>query len=193
MSLRAYWLAGLGIAMAVRCSSAVPTETPGVERLGDTVLRYTGPEAEAVMSYRYAHLNPAEDWLFLDVAFTAVHGPVEIDRKKVWVRTPAGEDVPLATQEEFRIAQGELAAKLARADVAGEPLGYFAGRTEKRLEFFAMPFESLVYDSFWVTDREVYVGRLYFDIPAGVQAGRWELHVELAESELRIPFRLEDE
>jgi hypothetical protein len=181
------------VVAAVGCSSAVPTETPGVERLGDTVLRYSGPEAEAVLSYRYPQLNRTEDWLFLDVAITAVNDPIEIDRKKVWVRTPAGEEIPLATQEEFRAAQGELAPKLARADVAGEPLGYFVGRIEKKLELFALPFEGLVYDSFWVTDREVYVGRLYFSIPGGVQPGRWELHARLAESELRIPFRLEDE
>ena len=109
------------------------------------------------------------------------------------MRTPAGEEVALATQEEFRAAHGELAPKLAQADVAGEPLGYFAGRIEKKLELFATPFEGLVFDSFTVTDREVYVGRLYFSIPGGVQTGRWELHARLAESELRIPFRLEDD
>jgi hypothetical protein len=193
MSSRAWWLSGLVVVAAVGCSTAVPTETPGVERLGDTVLRSTGPEAEAVVSYRFPELNPAEDWLFLDVAFTAVRTPVEIDRKKVWVRTPAGEEIPLATQEEFRAAQGELAAKLARADVAAEPLGYFVGRTEKKIEFFALPFEDVVYDSFWVNNREAYEGRFYFSIPGGVQVGRWELHVKLAESELRIPFRLGDE
>jgi hypothetical protein len=193
MRSRCWWVAGLLVVTTVACSSAVPTGTPGVERLGDTVLRYTGPEIEAVVSYRFPELNPTEDWLFLDVAFTAVRAPVEIDRKKISVRTPAGEEIPLATQEEFRAAHGELAAKLARADVVGEPLGYFAGRIEKKLEFFATPFEGLVFDSFSVTDREVYVGRLYFNVPGGVQAGRWELRAKLAESELRIPFRLEDE
>ena len=193
MSRWARWTAGLAIVAVFGCSTAVPTETPGVERLGDTVLRYTGPEAEAVVSYRYAESYPAEDWLFLDVAVTAVRTPIEIDRTKVWVRTPAGEEIALATQEEFRAAHGALAPKLAHADVVGEPLGYFAGRVEKKIELFATPFEGLVYDSFWVTDREVYVGRLYFDIPGGVQAGRWELRVKLAESELRIPFRLDDE
>jgi hypothetical protein len=193
MSRWARWMAGLAIVTALGCSTAVPTATPGVERLGNTVLRYTGPELEAVVSYRYAALNLAEHWLFIDVAFTAVDDPVEIDRKRVWVRTPTGEEVALATQEEFRAAHGELAAKLAHADVAGEPLGYFAGRIEKRLELFATPFEGLVYDSFWVTDREVYVGRLYFNVPGGVQPGRWELRAKFAESELRIPFRLDDE
>jgi len=193
MSSGARWLAVAAVAVAAGCSTAVPTETPGVERLGATVLRYTGPEIEAVVSYRYPALHPAEDWLFLDVALTAVREPVEIDRTRVWVRTPAGDEVGLATQEAFRAAHGDLVPKLARADVAGEPLGYFVGREEKRLEFFATPFEGLVYDSFWVSNREVYVGRLYFEIPGGVQPGRWELRLALQESELRIPFRLEDD
>ena len=193
MRSRQWLLAGLLVVAALGCSTAVPTETPGVERLGNTVLRYTGPEIEAVVSYRVPANDLGEDWLFLDVAITAVDDPVEVDRAKIWVRTPAGEEVALATQEEFRAAHGELAPKLAQADVAGEPLGYFAGRIEKKLELFATPFEGLVFDSFTVTDREVYVGRLYFNIPGGVQAGRWELHAKLTESELRIPFRLEDE
>ena len=148
---------------------------------------------KASPAYRVPALDLGEDWLLLDVAITAVDDPVVVDRSKIWVRTPAGEEVALATQEEFRAAHGELAPKLAQADVAGEPLGYFAGRIEKKLELFATPFEGLVFDSFTVTDREVYVGRLYFSIPGGVQAGRWELHARLAESELRIPFRLEDD
>jgi hypothetical protein len=193
MSAFARSLMGLGSVLVAACSTTVPTETPGVERLGRTLLRYAGPEVEADVSYRIPTLDLGEDWLFLDVAFTAVDEPVEIDRTKVWVRTPAGEEIPLATQEEFRAAHGELTPKMASADVAGEPLGQFPGRTEKRLEFFATPFEDLVVDSFWVTYRDVYVGRLYFNIPGGVQAGHWELHVKLAESELRIPFRLQDE
>ena len=193
MRSRFWWVAGLLVVATVGCSTAVPTETPGVERLGNTVLRYNGPEIEAVVSYRVPTLDLGEDWLFLDVAITAVDDPVEVDRQKIWVRTPAGEEIALATQEEFRAAQGELTPKLAQADVAAEPLGYFAGRIEKKLEFFATPFEGLVFDSFTVTDREVYVGRLYFNVPGGMQAGRWELRAKLAESELRIPFRLEDE
>jgi hypothetical protein len=190
---QAGWLAVVAAVAAAGCSSAVPTETRGVERLGETVLRYAGPEAEMVLSYRYPALNPVEDWLFLDVGITAVKDPVEIDRRKIWVRTPAGEEIPLATQEAFRAAHGELAAKLARADVLGEPLGYFPARQERKLELFATPFEGLVFDSFWVSYREVYVGRLYFEVPGGVQPGRWELRVKLAESEIRIPFRLASE
>lgn len=190
MRARAGWLVGLAAVAVAGCSTAVPTETPGVERLGETVLRYAGPEAEMVASYRYAALNPVEDWLFLDVAFAAVKDPVEIDRRNISVRTPAGEEIALATQEAFRAAHGELAPKLARADVVGEPLGYFPARVEKKLELFATPFEGLVFDSFWVSYREVYVGRLYFEVPGGVQPGRWELRVKLEESEIRIPFRL---
>jgi len=177
----------------VGCSSAVPTATPGVDRVGATVLRYRGPEVEAVLSYRYASRNLGEDWLLLEIAMTtADNATVEIDRNKIWVRTPAGEEVPLATQEAFRAAYSELAHKLAQADVVAEPLGYFGGREERPLGFFALPFEAIVYQSTWLTFREVHVGRLYFEVPGGIQAGRWELHVELPESEVRIPFRLGD-
>jgi len=182
------------IVAAVGCSSAVPTETPGVERLGATSLRYRGPEVEVVMSHRYATASVGADWLMLELAITTADtATVEIDRNKIWVRTPAGEEVALASQEAFRAAYGELSAKLAQADVMAEPLGYFAGRRERPLELFATPFEGLVYETVWLTYQEVHVGRLYFEVPGGIQPGRWELHLKLTESEVRIPFRLADE
>jgi hypothetical protein len=173
------------------CRSATPTGTPGVDRVGRTVLRYAGPEVEAAVSYRVADLRLGEEWLFLDVAVTGTgRTSVELKREKIAIRIPSGEIVPLATQVEFGQAYPQLAAALARADVASEPLDYFISRKPKSLNFLVAPGTGLAFDSVWVNDLEVASGRLCFFVPGGVQAGAYELRLDLLESKVRIPFRL---
>jgi hypothetical protein len=187
------WLvaAGLVAGSSLGCSSAVPTETPGVERLGAYVLRYQGPEVEAVLSYRFAAASIGGDWLLLDVAVTgANHDGVEVRRDRIVLRSPAQQDVPLAPQEEFAAAYAELVPVISRADVASDPLDYWVGRREEHLEFFSPPGAALVFPSFWVNDARVCSGRLFFRPDGGVQDGRYELRISLLESEVRIPFRL---
>src|SRR5512136_1299935 len=91
---RPLWAALAVAAIAAGCTTATPTETPGVERAGKTVLHYKGPQAEVVLSYRSAGLRLGEDWLFLDVAITgAGRAAVEIKRDRIALRVPSGEIV----------------------------------------------------------------------------------------------------
>ncbi len=184
-------LGALAFFVLAACSTATPTGTPGVERLGSTVLRYRGPEVDAILSYRFASLNPGEEWLFLDLALTGNRRTaVEIKRDKVSLLTPAGDVVPLASQREFGQAYPHLAAALARAAIAAEPLDYYPGRTPKGLDFQVVPGTGLALQSVWMSDLEVAIGRLYFDLPAGVQPGHYELRIDFEESTVHIPFPL---
>jgi len=185
------WAGLLIVATTAGCRTATPTGTPGVDRVGKTVLHYTGPELETILSYRVASLRPGEDWLFLDVAITGTgRGAVEVKRDKIAVRIPSGEIIPLATQKEFGEAYPQLTAALARADIAREPLDYFPSRTPKSLNFLVEPGSGVVFESIWVNDLDVATGRLCFFVPGGVQSGPYELRVDLEESKVRIPFRL---
>jgi len=179
------------LALGGGCRSGVPTETPGVTRVGATALRYAGPEVEAIVSTRSATAQSGEEWLFLDLAITGTgHSGVEVRRERVALRVPDGGEIPLATQSEFGEAYPRLAAALARADVAAEPLDYFPARRSKRLDFLVAPGAGLAFDSVWVSDLEVATGRLCFSVPGGVQSGPYELRIDLQESKVRIPFRL---
>ena len=180
-------LAILGIA----CSSATPTATPGVDQMGQTVLRYQGPEIEAVIGYRYASQNLGDEWLIVDLAVTAAGGDsVKIDRSRIFVRPPGGDAVYLPSQEEFAAAYGSLQSKIVRASVAADPLDYFKPRLECALRFLAEPGAGLVFPETWVDDRRVCSGRLFFPIPGGVQAGTYVFGIDLTESKVRIPFKL---
>ncbi|MEW6336795.1 MAG: hypothetical protein AB1625_05270 [Acidobacteriota bacterium] len=173
------------------CSSAVPTDTPGVERLGERVLRYSGPEVEAVLGYRFASQSLGDEWMFLDLAVTGVTGEsVEVRREKIFLRSPHGETIPLASQTEFGQAFGGLRSALQRAAIAGDPLDYFKDPAVCFLNLFAAPGEGLAFDSFTVHQHRVCAGRLYFSIPQTIQAGTWVLAIDLPESRVRIPFTL---
>ena len=42
------------VAAVSGCSTAVPTDDPGVVQLGEYIVRTTGPEVDAVLGYRFA-------------------------------------------------------------------------------------------------------------------------------------------
>jgi hypothetical protein len=192
-TLRAGLIAVIVIGLGA-CASGRPTDTPGVEEMGQYVRKYTGPEIEAAVGYRYAAANPGEEWLVLDVAITGVHGAVtEIERSKIWVRNPKNEKIALARQEDFSQAFGALRPKLRRASIMHDPLDYFPpNRNECRVGFFATPGENVVFDEVTVDQDRVCMGRFYFRVPGGVFEGRWVLGIDLKESKVRIPFHIGD-
>jgi hypothetical protein len=181
-------------AALVACSSAQPTGDPGVERMGRYILMNKGPEAEVVIGYRHAQNNLGSDWLLLEFAATSPTGQTAtIERDRVTLRTPAGVTVPLATQQAFGSAFSDLRPFLNKAEIARDPMDYWPPRKQvEPLRFFADPGASVVFDEVTVNDFRAVEGRLMFDVPGGVQAGRYVLEIELEESEVRIPFTLED-
>jgi len=177
------------------CSAAVPTGTPGVDRTGQYLLRSSGDDVTVVIGYKYAIKNLGEPWLLLDMAVSGQHRTAtEIKRDNVFVITPSGQRINAPTQKEFGQAYSELQSAIRRADIASEPLDYFGG--DKRscgIPFFAIPGTATTSDSLFVNDRQACMGRLYFPIPGGVQAGGWVFGIDLKESKVRIPFALEPE
>jgi hypothetical protein len=174
------------------CSSATPTDTPGVDRLGEYILRQEGPELVTVVGYRFASSTLGDEWLILEVGLTSPNGQTaRVTRKDIFVRNPAGNNIPVATQTEFTQAYGSLRSTLAKANVDRDPLDYFPpSRIECPIQFFVAPGEGVSFDEVTLNDRRGCYGRLFFKVPGGIQAGRWVLGVDLPESEIRIPFEL---
>lgn len=189
-----FTLMALAAAALMGCSSAEPTDDPGVDRMGQYVLINKGPEAEMVIGYRHAQNNLGSEWLLLEAAVTSPPGQTaRIEREKVSVRTPVGTVVPLATQKEFNQAYSSLQAFLRKADVVREPMDYWPPRKQDcPFQFFVGPGQGVSFDEFSVNDFRACQGRLLFDIPGGVQPGRYVLSIDLEESEIEIPFTLED-
>jgi hypothetical protein len=179
-------------ALAVGCSSATPTDTPGVDRLGEYIVRQTGPEVDTILGYRFAASSVGNEWLILEVAVTSPNGQsADIKRDDVFVLTPSGQRIPLATQREFGEAYGGLRSTLQKASITRDPMGYFKPSREAcDLGFFTDPGGKVVFDELSLNDRRGCQGQLFFRVPGGIQHGKWTLGIDLEESDVRIPFKL---
>lgn len=184
-------LAGVAVAAICFLPSALARPPEPLERLGKTLVRYRGHDIEAVLSYRFAAANPGEPWMLLMLAVTGQTGKAtEIRREKIFLLTPQGERIPLATQKEFAVAAGGLRGMLARAAINQEPLDYWSGRRAQPLQLFAMPGEGLAFEGFTVDDRLVAIGPLFFHLPAGAPAGTYRLGIDVGETQARLPFEI---
>jgi hypothetical protein len=162
-----------------------------VQKIGETLVKWSGPQVEAVLSYRFAKHNPSEPWLLLTIGMTGQSGKtLQVKRGGIRLTTPAGQSVPLATQKEFGEASVHLQAMLARATIDQEPVDYWLGRRPQRLGLFVMPGEGIAYNDVWVNDRTVAVGPLFFHLPGGTEPGTYQLDITAGESHIQIPFTI---
>ena len=180
------------VVLVTACSSAVPTETPGVERLGKYILRENISNAQVVLGYKYAEQSLGNEWLILEIAATSPQGEnAKFERDKIWVRTPSGTQVPLASQKAFGEAYGSIRNQISQSDVTRDPMDYFPpNRLPCSTDLFVAPGEGVSYDQFTVNGQRACQGKLFFYIPGGTKAGRYVLGMDLEEDEIRIPFIL---
>ena len=185
-------------ALVVGCGSSAPgsahTTQPGVTQMGQTMVRSVGADLEGTVGYKFAAGNLGEEWLIITLGLTGLRNEgIEVRQEAISVRTPDGRTVILPTQEEFIKAYPELQSMLRRAAIASEPLeATRGGRRPCELTFQRIPGTGATEKSAWVTMRQLCVGQLSFPIRGGVQPGRWVLTIELEESDLEIPFSLEN-
>lgn len=191
-------LSAVGIAVAfvpiLACEtvSLAPAEPPVVEELGPTMVRAGNSQLWAVLDFRFAAGSLGSDWLVVDVAVTAAdRRSARVTRDGIFVRTPTGTRIPLPSQAEYQRVYSQLQSSLRRADVAASPMWAYFPRDRRQcdFQFFAGP-GGTTYNHVEVNDRRACGERLVFQIPGGVQPGRWVVGIDLEESELRIPFDL---
>jgi hypothetical protein len=182
-----------GVAVTLTgCSTATPTDTPGVDRMGQYVLKQFGPELWTVLGYRFANSQLGDEWMILEVGLSSPNGQsAKVTREEIFLLSPTGNRIPLATQRQFNEAWGALRPVIQRANVDRDPLEYFPpSRIECAIQFFVAPGQGVSFDEVTLNDRRGCFGRLFIQVPGGIQAGRWTLGIDLEESEIRIPFEL---
>ncbi|MBZ5589832.1 MAG: hypothetical protein LAO05_14855 [Acidobacteriia bacterium] len=192
--LRHSWLVG-AITLSLLSDAAVWAHTTPIplettKQVGATAIVYKGPQLDLALSYRFAKQNPTGNWLMLDTVMTAAAAPLEVPRASISVRTPNGDVVPLATQQAFGKAYAGLAASIARANAFREPMGYLLPQRPRRMDYFSEPARRLAFPSIWLDEWHNTYGRLYFELPGGVQKGDYELLISLPESHVTIPFAI---
>ena len=196
MLLTAIWfiLAGSG---ALYAEGEVPASSVGeqVAVKGQFVRLAATAEGWVTMGYGIANLSAGEEWMLIDVGLTLQHGvkPQKISRQDITLVTPDKKVIQLPTIEEFGKARGSLRPLDQRANMTVESINYFPPGVNEpcRLGFFSRPgVGGLAHDEIELDDQRACMGRLYFQIPGGIQYGLHNLDVKFAGSTVRVPFKI---
>jgi hypothetical protein len=184
-----------GVASAEDETAAQAGEKTGVE--GTFVRVAENNEGYVVLGYTTANESVKEKWMLLNVGITLQDGveAQKITRDQIKLVTPDDQVISLATQEEFMKASGVLDPMNARANMESESINYFPnGRTRPcRIGFFGemdRAVGDLSFNQVDVDDRSACMGRIYFQVPEGVQYGNYNLDVQFADSIVRVPFKI---
>jgi hypothetical protein len=152
-------------------------------------------EGFANLGYRMAQQELGKPWVLLTVGLSLREGVSneQIKREDLTLQTPDGKKIALATQQEYLAAAGPLRALNARAKAVHDSINYFpVGATQAcPLQFFAdLDRRGLAYDFVELSPQRGCVGRLYFQVPGGIQTGQHWLNVKFAGSVVQVPFRI---
>jgi len=165
----------------------------GVTQRGDHLFFYEGPEIEAALGSHETTRSLGETWLVLGVWLRAAShsGTLTIDRNAVSAITPDGHRLPLVSQEEFRSAYSQIHTRVRRAEFTS-PSAYGPTAPLQICDrwFYAEIGEGFATDELYLTTFMQCSGPLVFEVPQGVQPGKWRLVIELEESRVDIPFEV---
>ena len=148
------------------------------------------------LGYRIANESVGEEWLLLEVGMTLNKGveEVEITRDSLSVETPDGSRLPLATQEQYNEAYKVMRPLDRKANRVRDNIDYLPASATNpcSMRFFTGTggARRLSSDAFQLSWRTRCFGRLYFQVPGGIQYGQHFLHVQLGETTMRVPFRI---
>jgi hypothetical protein len=150
-------------------------------------------EGYSSLGYRYAQQQIGQEWMLLTVGIT-VRKPApsyKLVRENLSITTPDGKRIPLASQKDYRDAN--LMALNMRAQSINDSINYYPPDANQpcAVKFFADPNSAfpLSYDQVELSWQRICMGRLYFKVPGGIQAGQHFLNIKFANSEVQVPFR----
>lgn len=157
-------------------------------------------EGAVVLGYRVANSSVGQEWMLLETGMTLSRGvkPMTITRESLFLQTPDGSVVPLATREEFVKASGSLRALDQRARLFPDEIDYLPKTATNHCEMQLFPYlwgrrrtlPTVAFDQFELSPRSKCFGQIYFRLPDKIQYGPYVLNVRLRDTTLRVPFRV---
>lgn len=184
-----------GWAFAEEQTPAQAGEQVGVE--GTFVRVAANDEGWVVLGYRIANESVGKNVMLLDIGLAVMKGtkPHKITRDDIKLVTPKQEVLSLPTQREYEEIRGSVVPLVQRDARMGDSINYFPpGANEPcSIQFFAEqagPRPMLAYDEVELTNNRACVGRVYFEIPDGIQYGLYNLDVKFADSIVKVPMEI---
>jgi hypothetical protein len=170
---------------------------PGVPEIatieGTWVRAAYNNEGYAILGYRLANNSLKEEWMLLEFGITLREGVpnYKLTREALSLDTPDGKTIPLAGVKEYRAAN--LSALQNRERVMRDSINYFPNSASRacRLGLFSeLENRTMAWDETELSWQRACVGRVFFQIPGGIQYGQHWLNVKFAKSLIRVPFRI---
>lgn len=150
-------------------------------------------EGYAVIGYRMVQQEIGNPWALLSVGVT-LRGETKdytLPRDAFSLQTPDGKTLPLPTQQEYMKA--DVRALNMRAQKFNDSINYFpAGQNRPcAIQFFTnLGGPGLTRDTVDLSTLRDCLGRLYFNVPGGIQVGQYFLNIKFAGSTVQVPFRV---
>jgi hypothetical protein len=148
-----------------------------------------------VVGYRMANESVKEKWMLLEVGITLKQDKnIELTRDQIKLVTPDKQVISLPTQEEFLKVSGSLGALNERAAMMNDSIDYFPPGTNQpcRIGFFASTQGAtqnmMSYNEVDLSRQRACMGRLYFEVPDGIQYGNYNLDVDFGGSIVKVPM-----
>ena len=188
----------IGLLLITGCAtSPEPSASdPGTREIHRNAVLHEGPELVAAVAYLQGKNSVAEKRLILAVEFTSPRGsgPNDVNRSDISVRTPDGRRLALVSQDEYRRNFARIRIPVERT-LEFLPLlyRYLPSRLPCDRWYLVSPPEIIDFDELPINSSQTCLGPLVFNVPGGVQPGRWRLVIELEESRADIPFIIEIE
>ena len=184
-------LGGFGVGVAAdEQTPAKAGEKVGVE--GTFVRVATNDEGWVVVGYRTANESVGNDLMLLEIGITVMKGAKDqkITRDAIKLVTPNHEVISLPTQKDFAKVRSQLTPLLQRDAMMSDSINYWPAGVNKpcHLAFFALPGVTMVRDEIELTSDRACTGRIYFEVPGGIQLGNYNLDVKFEDSIVRVPM-----
>jgi hypothetical protein len=170
---------------------------PGVPQIMTMEGRYVraayNNEGYVILGYQLANSSVGGPWMLLEIGVTLMQKvpDYKLTREAITLTTPDGTEVPLPTLEEFR--NGKTQGLQNQARVIKDSIDYFPPWVSdaSRLAFYVdLDHPGKAWDYAELSPVRAALGRLYFNLPGGIQYGQHWLNVKFEKSLVRVPFRI---
>jgi len=196
MTIRTMTWTGVAAALSVLLGATAGAQqdfSPANHDRGRAAVEYRDQDEHVLAAYYYSQRHHESRWIVIDAALSTEERSL-LARDAFSLRTPAGREIPLATQR--RVGEDTVTVQqlVRNASVEGhDVLSYFSQRERTYgMRLFTFPFGGVVHDDFTVDHNEVAAGPLFFESPTGAwEDGTYALIVRHSNGVAELPIRLE--
>jgi hypothetical protein len=181
------------LAATVAAAATAQNEFPFTRTLGRAAVEFRNDDLHVVAAYYYSQRNHDSRWLLIQAAVSASRAST-IGREEIALRTPAGREIPLASQTRFGEDIGRVRLLLQNAAPSRHNVvSYFTQRDRvDGMRLFRLPFGGVVHDDFVVDAHRVATGDLFFESPTGAwEDGTYSLVIRHRDRQAELPIVLQ--